>query len=660
MAITPEQARAELARRRARSGEPAQSAPPVDPNDGERLGAGAGYLRGLANSVTQTYGDELAGGVAGVAETMRRGQWSPFTGILPGIQSGTFQQAYNQQAQRSRDNYREAVRDQPLATGAGEVTGYMVPGLGIGRAARTGVNLVGRLGRAGATGATFGAFSGFGSGETMPERLEGAAEGGALGLVLGAGVHGVLGEALPSLLRSGRRMVGLPAESGRVGVAERTANDLLRAARQNERLNVESLSDVGGVIRDAAVRDPSLTVAEALGRSAINRVVKYSRLPGRTAERAEQTLERNASAFDELTSRLDDTLTPRAQDGSPLTMRDASGELDAAFNRTSIDGYQQALARPIPTELANSLQTVIRRHPEFYQRAIQEAQKIARGEGITGLQGITDPRLWHYLKVGASDTLRSMRREGLGATLARQYTQSIRALTDNLDNIPGYRGARQQWGSLSEAREALEAGFGFDRLRPDEIEQLSRRLTPFQRRYLQAGVTERVRDVLERRDNDGLVNIARELTNRRRGALLRAAFGDKRGAIDDFLEYARLRRQMHNDARRMASSQESPTGIVTGEGLADAIPTGAISLRAMAMRSALDSTVGRIGERNRDILGRILLTPVGDFEPVGRGLISRVQREQRRRLSRRRLERTRQAYIAGTGGIGVYEGANQE
>ena len=81
-----------------------------------------------------------------------------------------------------------------------------------------------------------------------------------------------------------------------------------------------------------------MTTAEALGRPAINEAVRLSRLPGRTAQIAENTLERNADAFDVLTTHLDDHLTPRTVDGAPLTMRDAAGELDAAFEQTSLQG----------------------------------------------------------------------------------------------------------------------------------------------------------------------------------------------------------------------------------------------------------------------------------------------------------------------------------
>lgn len=607
------------------------------------LERGTAYLRGLGDSLSIGAGDEIMGGIAGARAAL--------TG-------GDFRSAYDEQVERSRANLEQAREIHPASTLAGEVTGYLVPGFGVGKAVTRGASLGGRMLRSAGVGGGFGGTYGFASGETMDERLRGGAEGAVLGAALGGGLHGVA-EAAPALWGAGRRLVGLPRSGGRMGVAERARDDLLTAARQNERLGVQSFDDIGPVISQAAQRDPTLTVAEALGRSAINRVVKYSRLPGRTAERAEQTLERNADTFEELTNRLDESLTPRAESGAPLTMRDAAGELDAAFAQTSAQGYERAFQSQLGAGHAARMQNIVERHPEFYERAVNEARIIARGDGVS-VGGPMDPRFWHYVKVAAGDVVRSMRREGLGATRARQYTQSLRRLVDELDQIPGYRDARRQWGSLAEAREAMEAGFAFDRMRPAEMTELANRLTPFQRRYLQAGVAERIRDTLARRDNDGLVNIARDLTNRRRGELLRAAFGDRRGPLDEFLEYARLRRQMHADARRMASSQESPTGIITGERMAELVPTGALSAKAIGLRLMYENTIGRLGQRNRDVLGRILLTPVGEFERARGGLLARAEREARRRQSRTRLQRTRGAYLAGIGGAGVYDPSQDE
>lgn len=619
----------------------------------ERVGQTDAYLRGLGDSLSLSWGDELMGVGAGLGAA---------------AQGRDFGEAFEAQAGRSRANLAEARRDRPWETGAGELTGFLVPGLGAARVARTGVNLAGRLTSAGAWGAGFGGVSGAGAVdddrltlEGLANRATGGAMGAGMGAAFGVGAQGVLGELAPNALRAGRKALGVPTSGGRMGVAERARDDLLHTARQNERLNVQDFNDLGRVIQDAAAREPTMTVAEALGRSAINRVVKYSRLPGRTAEQAERVLERNADTFDVLTQRLDDTLTPRMPNGAPLTMRDASGELDAAFAQASSTGYQQAFANRVAPASAERMQQIMARHPEFYKRVVDEARIIAHGDaGAPIAVNAYDPRFWHYAKVAAGDMIRTMRREGLGATRARQYTQSLRQIVDELDQVPGYRDARQQWGSLSEAREALEAGFGFDKMRPAQMQDLVGRLTPFQKRYLQAGITERVRDVLSRRDNDGLINIARDLTGRRRSELLRAAFGDKRGPLDDFLQYARLRRQMHNDARRMASSQESPTALVTGEGLADAIPTGSISLRSTAARAAFNATIGRLGERNRDILGRVLLTPVSEFQRSSGGLLSRASREASRRQSRDRLTRTRGAYLAGVGGMGVYDPREEE
>jgi len=592
---------------------------------------------GLADSVSLGFGDELQGVGAGLNAALA-GQ--------------DFRGAYDAQTQRARDVLNRSQQEQPLAAGAGTVAGALVPGFGaagaVGRAGRLGTRLM----RGAGVGAAYGGASGVGGGTDAESRLSGGIQGAGLGAALGAGAQGVV-EGVGALARGARNVIP-SRRTVPSGPSVAVMDDLRRMGSNNPELGVRNFNDLGRVMSQAAQRDPTLTVAEALGRPGVNRVAGISRLPGQTAQRAERALEENANTFDELTQRLDENLTPRSEEGAPLTRRGAQGELDAEFSRTSMQGYQEAFKNRVSRQTAQRMGNIISQPgaEQLFNRAVREAQDLAALDGQQ-LGGLTsDPRLWHYIKVAAGDVLRTMRREGLGSTKARQFTRLVRQLTDELDSIPGYKPSRERWGSLSEAQEALEAGTTFDRMAPDEIEDLVSRLTPFQQRYLQAGITERIRAILSNKDNDGLINIAREMTKRKYERLLQVAFRGQRAALQDFLTYARTRRQSFEDRSRMASSRNSVTGIVGSEAV-NMPPTTVPGLVTAAARLVYGKTAGAMREGYRDRLGEVLLTPVGRFDDAGRNLMSRASREaaaeqaRLRRGRRRTLARTGQSLGAG-------------
>lgn len=124
---------------------------------------------GFNKGMTLGFGDELYAGVA-----------APFAAAGSMLSGGGFDlgKAYNEQLDLTRKVNADRSAANPIASAAGEVTGAIV-------------NPLSRLGggplKSAATGAGLGAAYGFGTGETMDERLSGAGMG-----ALGGGVAGAI------------------------------------------------------------------------------------------------------------------------------------------------------------------------------------------------------------------------------------------------------------------------------------------------------------------------------------------------------------------------------------------------------------------------------------------------------------------------------------
>ena len=93
-----------------------------------------------------------------------------------------------------------------------------------------------------------------------------------------------------------------------------------------------------------------------------------------------------------------------------------------------------------------------------------------------------------------------------------------------------------------------------------------------------------------------------------------------------------------------ANTKDDPLmGALTG----GAIGFGVGALARRTASNAITQAMERGAERQRDLLGRIYLTPVGDYNHMAGGLIGRAAREAERRSYRARLARTRQALLTG-------------
>lgn len=659
-------------------------------NPQTRTGAAAG---GFLNASSLDWNDEASGYVAAVGDRL--------LGRTPNAQ--TMRQA----VEASRDDFRDAQANHPISTLGGQLAGYIAPGGFIGAPA-AGVGMTGRIGAAAGVGGTIGAASGAGAAETDDQRLRGAAMGGAMGAAFGGGLQATLGEAAPALWRAGRRALGLPATSSRrMGAAEVALEDVREVTRFNPNLdrawrqaiaaapdaaarsNIERMGPLGYAVSQAAETNPNATIAEVLGQGAQNRLAYLGRQGGETGQRIEDFMQaRNRNQVPELENAFlgrapatADTLQESVAQAwrtrgnelyEPL-MGNVSPAGQAAFNSRILPRITQGNERysPVIAEAWDRAGRMIQEEVSLGALPANAAQNLAR-------------RL-HFTKMALDNMVSDPTTvpRGLQAVDNARLGRIASDFADTLDNgtasaiIPGYRAARAELADYATAERAIDAGrAAFNRTRfrsPEALARHVQNLSPGERPYFLAGVEEELANIIAQAGRDGQRNAASALLADRTQARLRAVFGRE---ADVMIERARVLSQQFEFGQRVRPSRGSITSNVmlqqTGIGAAGgAVLNQEDPLAGLVQGAAVGAITGRIGpalynrflgpktEQARNMLGRFYLTPVGQYQGASGGLLARARQEGALRAQRQAVERTRNAYLTGLAGMGVYQPAQE-
>lgn len=331
---------------------------PAEPH-GIDHGLGHAALTGAVQGVTANYGDEIAGGMAGLIDAFR--------GNVLGHEGRDFSSGYRRVRDRARADEKVSTEEHPVAYYGGQIGGILgaAPLLPSVRMAQAGYKLLPRAGAGVAEGAAFGGLSGAGAGTNTKERTAGAGQGAALG----AG-FGLAGEALGSAASYGYQGAknfinrGVAAPTGRSAQAVRNVGHLMSAddlshagSRRIAQAGPEGmLADAGPTARgalDTAIQRAG-PAADLANRRIGNRVSRESR-------RVTDTLDNTLGAPEGVTA-----ARTRIREGSRTARSDAYG--DAYAGR--ID-YNEPAARRM-------LETIRERVPPA---AIREANRLMRAEG---------------------------------------------------------------------------------------------------------------------------------------------------------------------------------------------------------------------------------------------------------------------------------------
>lgn len=673
------------------------NANPFDRFDDQRMSQGDAFLAAAADSATLGAGDEIAGGieaaraaisgadagsaykrrVAQARENLRRARTdrpgsslagslvgAGATFLVPGVGAiarggKAIQAAAKAQGMRglAAQTYLGATRGAGFGAAYGAASGE--DGQGVAADAMSRIRSAG-------SGATFGAAFG----AAAPAVLQGAAKtvsgldrtvtGGAGKKALDAGgrafadLRARIAGAQPGVQRLRRE----PPIEGARPIANAADEDIPdAAAREIDKIagrsgmNADEIERRVGTVRAQAeaakkegVTPPGVVLADTLGEEGRATTAAIAQAPGQTGDAAKKiAAERAGTLPDKLLAHLNQGM------GVTQTPRLARAEIAAQYRAASKDGYEPALAQEVSEEAMRRLEPVLARFPKKVIEYVDESMEaLARIDG-TEVGKLTGAQRIHYMKMALDDAISSLQTaEGIGAhqrgALRRLKTDFLRAVEgDEAAGIPAilpkYREARERWGSLGDAEDAMEAGKKAFQQRPDEVRAALEAMTPFEQEHYRVALADAAaRKVMMNARAVGETNAANALNSRELQDTLEAAFPDPLQA-QKFIDYLNQLNVMMRNASswRAGSDTMAKSARLADIGLSGMID-GAMHAAGSPQRAAANAALGMMRlrlERERDEIGRALLTALDDGEAETamylKALLDKVrQREQGR------------------------------
>jgi len=561
----------------------------------------AGGAANLAHGLTFGANDQITGAMGGVADLFRPGS-------VPGVPAvERFMGGYNRESQRTRDYRDQFLADRPNAGNFLQGTGAAVPviasalagrpdvGAGIvtRNAARAAVpgyvrpaarggmgGLAARSTEAGATGASYGFAYGFNT-EDEGDLMDRLQAGNAM-----AGPGALIGAAIPTAAAAGMgtgrwalNNIGRPAwetasnafgrysvdpnavgmSGGNIrrsntprpprpqrpdrmdpvvgGALERLANRSRQTADQLEgRLSEYRLNPQGEVLADAF---PTVGVQTLRGMTQTP-----GQASGRAADVARQRLaDQPERILGEFNRRMRVAETPEQ----------ALESLNQDYARVSRDVFQPIFSQPITPATRGELMRRFQpyQNDPIMRQAGERAQRIFDRDRANGLVSgdMSDslPRYLHYHKMGVDAEARwaANPMNGIDATELegiRTMQRRFRTMLD--DSIPGYQGARQQWGGLIEAQDALDEGARLINLNHGAIRQQMGRYSPFARYHARVGFANQLANRIGLRGSvNGNRNVGEVLGSPEMQRRVRAMFDSPEEAANFLDQYGPPARQ---------------------------------------------------------------------------------------------------------------------
>lgn len=491
------------------------------------------------------------------------------------------------QAAALRARHQEFTADQPVASILAGVGGAMAgPGLGALPLMRGTRSVLGGLGRGALIGGTEGAIAGAG-GAGPGRRLEGALEGGLLGVPVGAAAGGIGAYLAGRGATAGGRRLGEAVDMGGEGAIMQAAGEAARSGR-------------GGVAWPA---DLSMALQDELDFAARNN----AQVAGRVVPELEA---RSAGAGERMSQQAQELLGERplasVQDEALEAVRKEAGEaIDNVGDRLLDDPrVEEILQRPIIATAVKNL---------------REAGAMA-GDATIEPSFRTLNSIRQQLNAMASEAFDSKKLKFMGP----RYQRAAEEIDDLLSElVPEFRDLQAGYRRAMQNIEAAEEGTKWlHKNNADALRTLWESFTPAQRDAFRTRLAAGMIDELENaRTNTNLVD---RFIRAGRGeqAKLEIIFGDQQ-TLARFMEGARTEWRM----RRTASSvrQRSPThhagvaselgpeGLVRPSGLVDRALT---ALQSLGRRRRLRRENAATGAQMEPLLAR----PVDDIGEWLRGI----------------------------------------
>jgi hypothetical protein len=390
--------------------------------------------------------------------------------------------------QQKRDQLRERLKayssEHPIAAGAAEFAGGMVPALAI-----PGGGLAGTVRGAAVAGAGFGAASGLGHGEgDMGKQLKGAGIGAAAGGAT-AGALSALATPLENVGGAMLTRLNMRPEKSKFGI-EGTEDIARRFVRkQFERDGIETASQVTPGVGPEVVADKGGTMVKRT-------IGGLQSLPSRAANKISKQLEeRTKGQFTRVTDDLGTIMNVPPEDADRI-----AADLVTSKYQRSKPLYDKAYTDGKMVDDPEINRMLGR--PEFRQ-AWLEARKTANLEDkplpkifkrfrTTDAKGNVkiewrqvakpDLRTLDYIKRELDGTIKvgkkALGQGGMKSTHAKALEGQRNQLVSRLDAlVPSYRAARDDFATASSAEDALENGLNIfrqqQRLTTDDVQAMS-------------------------------------------------------------------------------------------------------------------------------------------------------------------------------------------
>lgn len=535
----------------------------------QEVGTGEAAMRGVAHGLSFGFEPAIAGVASGISSVMN---------------GGDFSSAYDQMRQQEQQAYEEAQKQHPYVTTAADIAGnlptMLIPGIGMGKAAMTGAEMLPRIGQAIGTGAVAGGLFGAGAqtsqGGTPLDIAEGAGggalAGAALGGVFGSGVEGAtqVGNRVASIVR-GKRDAGAEAARLVTGALKTDQKQVMGVAGDRAGLNSAQqagtdvrLADFGGGTTKALLRTATNLSPEA--RDIVGETVypRFEQQSGRVSRFIRRFVRNPQSNTQEpLATRLSGAFR------NALNIRRSSAEDIAALQEAARRANRPAYTRAYEAgdrqvwspELerlsgAPSIQRALRSavtkwrdwqvHDGFGAAnapVMVENGILNLGNG-RGLPVFPNIQFWDYAARHIADAAEQARRSGAmqEATRLGGLERQLKAELDRI--VPEYGQARAGAARFFGAEDALDAGRMFARSKSSDIgaaRQAIQQMTQPERELFARGYASEMADILERSGDEANVLKSSMLSSPTARLKTGLALGTKRATqVESILARARV------------------------------------------------------------------------------------------------------------------------
>jgi hypothetical protein len=391
-------------------------------------------------------------------------------------QPGEASKIYDQSIDEIRARQKSAQEDHPVAFGAAQIGGSLLPASKVMKATGTGATLGGAMIRSGLAGTILGGITGAGDANgDLKDRAIGAAQGAAVGGIVGT-VAPVVGHV------AGK---GIAAITNRAGTEGAAAGKVLNAVERDGVTPATLQSRLDAIGPQAMIAD--------VGPNATQQAAVIAASPGQGQQTIRAAIDaRNAGASGRVTDAVNTAM------GGPVNY----GQLEQAIIQRRANAsrplYQQAYAIPLPPiqEVQDVLATPTGR------AAAARAARLSQDEGLP-----FDPntvRGVDLIKRTLDDTVSEGQRTGRNneARIIANLRDRLVSATDN--HVPEYAMARDAFAGESAIRDALQSGRNLfsDQITPHQIGDQLVAMTSSERDAFMQGARAQVQNIMGTARND--------------------------------------------------------------------------------------------------------------------------------------------------------------